>query len=387
MTGLTATGSLAPLLLAFGVLLGGRAAVASAQEASPATIEIRPCVERCGLTSVVVSEYGDAAGPGMIESELSIGLLDHSGRKYVAGRDHVLVFDQDGNFLRRVGRRGEGPGEMLELSSVTIADDGVFVVIDRRRGVIMKFDWTGTLLHEVRARGWTPTGLALIPLGGDLAVYEANIRTADRIGYPLHLINLKNGEIEKSFGSLNGEYDPDRERRLVVTAARGPEDSIWMARLYAYWIELWDPDNRLLFSMRRDVDWFADALVDRTGTHGNPALAREPEPVLMGVLADDSLLWVMVHRSDDRWEQASRYDDQQRLDTFIEVIDWKRGRVIGSQRFDEVYYPWLGPGLVGQAVITPEGSLQMRVSRLELEAASTDDLRLSRHGLDGSDSR
>ena len=76
----------------------------------------------------------------------------------------------------------------------------------------------------------------------------------------------------------------------------------------------------------------------------------------------------MIHRSDDRWRQASRYDDQRSIDTFIEVIDWKRGRVIASQRFDEVYYPWLGPGLVGQAVITGEGSLRVRISRLELES-------------------
>ena len=182
MTGYDATRGLASLLLSLGALLGGGAAATSAQGTSPATIEIQPCMDRCGLTSVVVSEYGDTDGEGMIESELSIGLLDPSGRKYVAGMDHVLVFDREGNFLRRVGRRGEGPGEMLELSSVAIVDDGVFVVIDRGRGVIMKFDWTGTLLHEIRADGWIPTGLALLPLGGDLAVYEANIRTADRVG-------------------------------------------------------------------------------------------------------------------------------------------------------------------------------------------------------------
>lgn len=359
-----ATRTLVPLLVALGVLGEGGA---SAQGTPPATIEIQSCMDRCGLTSVVVSEYGDALGAGMIESEHSIGLLDPSGRNYVAAMDHVLVFAPEGNFLRRVGRRGEGPGEMLELSSVAIVDDGVFVVIDRGRGVIMKFDWTGTLLHEVRIRGWIPSGLALLPLGGDIAVYEANIRTADRIGYPLHLINLETGGIGTSFGSLTGEYDPDRERRLVITAARGSGDSIWVARLFAYWIELWDSDNRLLVSMRRDLDWFPDALVDRTGIHGRPALPREPEPTLMGVVADDSLLWVMVHRSDDRWKQASQYDDQKRVDTFIEVIDWKRGRVIASQRFDEVYYPWLGPGLVGQAVITTEGSLRMRISRIELE--------------------
>lgn len=335
-----------------------------------AVVELNPCTERCGMTLVPVAEFGEAAGEGMIEGGGDIE-FDRSGRLYISmlGGDHVLVFESDGTFLRRIGRRGEGPGELMSIRAFAVVDDGTFVILDSGRGVILKFDWTGKLLDEVRPQGWAPigTGVELVSMGGARAVYQAAYRGGDRAGYPLHLINLESGELEASFGSETGEFDIDRERALDVVPARGPGESIWMARNRAYWIELWEPDNRLMLSMRRDVAWFPDALVDLEGGHGGPGTAMEP--VLYSIAADDSLLWVMLGRADERWAEAGPNDYQMQADTYIEVIDWRRGRVIASQRFDQILSPLIEPGLVGEMVITPEPSVRLRTFRIELEAA------------------
>ena len=335
-----------------------------------AVVDLSPCTERCGMTLVPVAEFGEAAGEGMIEGGGEIA-LDRSGRLYIGGDDHVLVFDPDGTFLQRIGRRGEGPGELMNIRAFSVVDDGTFVILDSGRGVILRFDWTGQLLDEVRPRGWTPigTGVGLVSIGGARAVYQAAFLGGDRAGYPLHLINLESGELETSFGSETGEFDISRERALEVVPARGPDESIWMARERAYWIELWEPDNRLMLSMRRDVSWFPDALVDQEGGHGGPG--TEPESVLFSIAADDSLLWVMIGRADERWAEAEPDDFQMQFDTFIEVIDWKRGRVIASQRFDQILSPLIAPGLVGEVVITPEASVRFRTLRIELEAAGS----------------
>ena len=79
-----------------------------------AVVELSPCTERCGMTLVPVPEFGEAAGAGMIEGGGEIA-LDRSGRLYIGGLDHVLVFDPDGTFLQRIGRRGEGPGELMNI--------------------------------------------------------------------------------------------------------------------------------------------------------------------------------------------------------------------------------------------------------------------------------
>ena len=333
-----------------------------------AVLELGPCTDRCGMTLVPVAEFGEAEGAGMIEGGGDIA-VDRSGRLYFAAEDHVLVFDADGTFLRRIGRRGEGPGELMSIRAFEVVDDGTFVILDSGRGVILRFDWTGQLLDEVRPQGWTPigTGVGLVSMGGARAVYPAAFRGGDRAGYPLHLINLASGELEASFGSETGEFDINRERALEVVHARGPDESIWMARNRAYWIELWEPDNRLMLSMRRDVAWFPDALVDQEGGHGGPG--TEPESVLFSIAADDSLLWVMIGRADERWAEAESDDFQMQFDTFVEVIDWRRGRVIASQRFDQILSPLIAPGLVGEVVITPEASVRFRTFRIELEAA------------------
>ena len=145
-----------------------------------------------------------------------------------------------------------------------------------------------------------------------------------------------------------------------------PAESIWMGRKHAYWIELWEPANRLTLSIRRDLRWFPAATTDVIGRGHGPDV--EPEPMLVALAADDSLLWVLIHTADTRWRDASVHDDQVRYDSYVEVIDWKRAQVIGSQRFDEVYYPWAEPGVAGQSFITPEGSVLYRVVRFMREA-------------------
>lgn len=81
-------------------------------------------------------------------------------------------------------------------------------------------------------------------MGGAWAVDQAACRGGGREGYPLHLINLESGELEASFGSETGEFDINRERALDVVHAGGPDESIWMARKRAYWIELASAPDR-----------------------------------------------------------------------------------------------------------------------------------------------
>jgi sugar lactone lactonase YvrE len=67
------------------------------------------------LSSAVVSTIPGPAGQTFV--------LD-----YVASR--VLEFDEDGQFIREVGRRGEGPGEFRAPTGMTIDDEGRLWVAD-----------------------------------------------------------------------------------------------------------------------------------------------------------------------------------------------------------------------------------------------------------------
>ena len=73
--------------------------------------------------------------------------------------------------------------------------------------------------------------------------------------------------------------------------------------------------------------------------------------------------------ADDRWAEASSTsgppDTGLYYDT-IEVIDWQRGQVVASERFD-LTYSWIQPGLLGKLEITAKGSVRYRTYRVQLD--------------------
>ena len=339
---------------------------AATQEAPDVTV-LEPCRESCGITLVPDREYGDDSGDGMIEMSVARSWRDASGRLYLVGlsSNHVLVFGPDGSFLGRIGRKGAGPGEFEFLGSVVLIEDGIFAVTDQGLGRIQTFDWTGKLLRGVQPRGWQPIGAYTVHIEGALAVHAADIRSPAQVGYPLHLIDLDNGTVVESFGSLTGEL-PLGGHVEPRTIAPGPGRTVWAARHFtAYELELWEP-NTLLRTLRRGAEWFPPKSIDEIGGHG-----RKPTPTVGEIAADDSLLWVVVFTADDRWARADEHRDPDlRYDTTVEVIDWRRGRIVASQRFDGYYTGWPEPGLTGRVVVKPDGTVRYVTYRVELERHS-----------------
>ncbi len=69
---------------------------------------------------------------------------------YLLSNKNLLVFDHDGNFLFKVGKRGNGPGEYLFISDVFINDDGVIDVFDGDQRRMIKYDQNGTYLTDFK---------------------------------------------------------------------------------------------------------------------------------------------------------------------------------------------------------------------------------------------
>lgn len=356
------------LPLAVGFALGASVSAGVAQEA-PRVVDLESCRGSCGLTLVPEREYGEDSGDGMIEADAARAWLDASGRAYLLGDQapHVWVFGADGGFLTRIGRRGSGPGEFEDVSSLVVTEDGVFSALDRGRGTISTFDWTGQLLREVRTEGWLPVGLQTLPFEGALALHASHIPTPARVEYPIHVVDLESGVIRESFGSLTGEY-PLGSSLDPRTISRGPGRSVWMAGSDTYTLDLWE-SNTVVRALRRDVEWFPRPLPNPEG-HG---WEKQPVPSLVDMASDDSLVWVFLYVGDDRWAEAAETRDMDLYyDTVIEVIDWWRGRVLASRRFDECFDNWLEPGLIGRLAVTPTGSVRYLIYRVEMDGGSQD---------------
>lgn len=65
------------------------------------------------------------------------GDLDDDGNLYVAdaNNNRIAVFDSGGNWLRNIGRQGEGPGEYQTPTRVEYVDGRVYIPDYRKRGV------------------------------------------------------------------------------------------------------------------------------------------------------------------------------------------------------------------------------------------------------------
>ena len=362
MTSTTRTMFNGSVIVALVLVAFAAATESAAQEPTPVTMVVEPCTGSCDLTFVPEGEYGEDVGPGMIEDSGVRGWLDESGRMYILGTlgTSVQVFGPGGAFLARAGRRGSGPGELEDGSSLVITEDGVFSVLDRARQVILTFDATGVLRSESRIRGWAARGLETVHAGGVLAVHHADLRTPALVGYPLHLVNLESGEVVESFGSLTGEYDVRSGLLHVITG--GPGRSVWMAERYAYRIELWEP-GRLLRSLRREAKWFPEVAVAELARRWEE---EKPIPVINSIAAGDSLLWVAILTPDERGGEGGEQRNGNPLyDMTLEVIDFRRNRVVGSERLGGVHH-LVEPGLLGRLVVTPEGAVRYRTTRVLL---------------------
>lgn len=63
----------------------------------------------------------------------------------------LFVFDKTGNYLRKIGKKGGGPGEYLEFKDFTITHDGKVVLADYQR--LLTYDSKGEFLYSTKVDG------------------------------------------------------------------------------------------------------------------------------------------------------------------------------------------------------------------------------------------
>lgn len=97
--------------------------------------------------------------------EIAAAAADSGGNLYVGARrgGFVAVFSSDGRFVRRIARRGRGPGELQSVSNIDIPEDAIWV-FDPRQRKFERFHWSGRHLGTINlatgGRIHRPIGIA-----------------------------------------------------------------------------------------------------------------------------------------------------------------------------------------------------------------------------------
>lgn len=100
----------------------------------------------------------EGSGPDMFASVTDIA-VDAAGRIYVLDRQlqEIRVFDEDGTYVRTIGRRGGGPGEFEDAIAITFGPAGHLWVVNAGNGRYAVFDTAGVYrtAHDRRAASWS----------------------------------------------------------------------------------------------------------------------------------------------------------------------------------------------------------------------------------------
>jgi hypothetical protein len=325
----------------------------------------------CALSLQREVVLGDAEGPGTIESKTTLASRDSKGRYYVREEygATIKVFDAAGTYLTTIGRRGAGPGEFEMIAAVEHTTGDTLHVFDTRnlRRSVLSPDFGFVRSNPLAIR--PANQVILTPNGG--AVFGTTIRTAELIGFPLHLLDAS-GDRVRSFGSVTGEFDaavPYSDERVLAKADDG---AVWATYRTRYALELWSVDgvSEPIRVLERKVPWF-------------PPHARQPQsasdappPRLQAIrLVDNDRMLVVILVAGKTWQKAVRdggihpivTDWQGYYDSIIELIDLSSGEVLASAKSPLAFHDFVDDELLSTVTFDDAHNPYLEVWRVRFQ--------------------
>ena len=337
--------------------------------------------EGCVLNTATVCEdclvlehefqIGSVAGPGFISGRGGEDQIvrDGSGNYWIGQREHMNVYGPGGEFIRTVGRKGEGPME-FERAYPFHADAGGHVHVwdpHNLRVTIIAPDFA--LVDEKPLSGRQINDMMAID-DGSLYVMQTWSSDPANPGQPLHIVDGQ--EVLVSFGAEYGPADDPSDFNPVDEryAAVAPDGSIMVAHREEYRIEAWSRDGQLVGSLTGPD-------LENTPFEPGEVTAENPLPNFLTDLHVDASgrVWVsqLLRRPD--WVERSEEDPQGGLmPAGMDILNWFRSRVdlvdvetctlLASHEQDPFFLDFVEDGLIADVEFSPEGAPLINLKRI-----------------------
>ena len=243
---------------------------------------------------------GDAEGPGVIEGDDAFVRRDERLGYLVFVKPSagpVQAFDHSGQFLRLIGRSGEGPGEIGGIVDVNVVGSRI-VVLDWRKRAWLLFDRSGQTVSEAQH---SMAGMGeFVPVDGDHIVMATIDRRPDLVANPLHVVNVVTGDPLRHFGALDSNWAvTDPFAGSVIVSGVSTTGTVWVGKAASPTIKEWSLEGDLLRSIDGELPWFP--LVT-----AQPDIGKEQPPTLLRAVAmsPSGQLWVLTSTADPDWRKA-----------------------------------------------------------------------------------
>lgn len=295
--------------------------------------------QRCDLTAARTLALGESDGPGAVQSD-AIRLVSMTGHGYIlhaAGGQAFALFDEQGKFIRAIGRRGQGPGEFTAIMGVSFADEGRVIALDYS-GKWSTFTETGALAEEVQLTGVLP-GEFQLEGSAATAIVARMDRRPEAVGFPLHRVDLVSGKVIQRLGISDPLIWSVREpwgTEVLIGREERLDSTVWWGKVGSPHIEEWSVKGAPLRIFTGDLPWFVPI-----------APAGQPSGAPWNLVADFAVdgrdrLWLVTLVADPRWrgvrrgpegsipsEQAATY-----FDSRVDVFDLPTMRHLGFHIWD-----------------------------------------------------
>ena len=343
----------------------------SAQAPPVARIPDRVSCEACTIDLKHVVTLVASDGEGMLNAIPFAATTDRAGRYWVVVNGELpQLFSASGQFLRRFGGTGQGPGEFSGPINVISLPGDSMLVIDgtlQRATVVTPALHTGRTItlpfvaHPAVVQRW-PDNVWM-----NNANQDALVR-----GGPLHRLNFgaANAELHQSFGPASEPTTRPGGNGRAQLIARG-RDFMWAADKYQYRLTSWTPAGVARSVVERRPEWFAT--VSRAWI-GNPT--TPPPPVIAGIHEDSAgYMWVYISVPSPQWRAAWSRIASTRGDvparqiaienlwrSVIEVIDIKRGEVVARRFMDDWVALVFADGRVATGTVDASGIPRLTIA-------------------------
>lgn len=209
----------AALLPALALVLASAADIAAQQ-----TLNL-PARDRL-LTEPLVPQFSIGADEGE-HWELLAGVrqvaFDRAENLYIldSNNQRVLVFDPSGRFVQQIGKKGEGPGELMVPLAMTVSADRSVIISDLGRRAYTIFKPDGTFVRNVTLGGEDFSAFSL-PIFAHPAGIVSRVQPARAARLNVETQDLK---------ALSRPTGPQKSPIVLTDLATGKQTSVWEVTL------------------------------------------------------------------------------------------------------------------------------------------------------------
>jgi hypothetical protein len=241
---------------------------------------------------------------------------DSKGNIYVLASKEcrIQIYNPKGEYIRTIGRKGQGPGELEMATNIVVDDADNVYVFDMGKSAFLEFDPQGRFVRNLSTKGKLAgfSERVVIDKSGNFIV------GADPIGGTFKITRYdKKFDRAEDLYVKTGIVTLIRKPGGVMTQAPFPPEVVWamdrQENLYVCFnktcdIEVYSPDRKLVRTISRKVDpeEITKAEIDDEIKHSRGLLTADDfpkvKPAVRRLFIVDNHLFVRLKRIDETYQ-------------------------------------------------------------------------------------